>query len=300
MSLTNLAVEAVVNRRPTFLFKFILSIVREKRLLEVLYGISCLALYKPSPVIETSNFNLDQISHLVRSLLEKKLRERDNLRLLVRSLTKEKSLSFLFNGYAFSSSGFIVGEYADKSSRLFIMEGDNFEINHFYLNIKGVRHIHSILCDDDLLFISTGDTKKFLDKWRFCDGEIRFIGRVMSLFAGVTGCCTVQNKHYFGTDFSERPNYIYCLENKKKFFLPEPAYIHFFSWMIPVNDRFIFCMNQSMPHSRPNRSISIFDTFNCSYVYSQAYDLHELAHSPWFGSWALEFFVDQSKQDEKH
>jgi hypothetical protein len=281
VTLTDLAVHAKRNRGFLSLFKFLLLIVKEKRLLELLYGISCFSLYKPSPVIETSDFNLDQISHLVRSLIESKRREQDALILLVRSLTGEKSLSFLFNAYAFFKSGFIVGEYAENSSRLFIMKGDHFEANHFYQDIKGVRHIHSILCDNDLFFISTGDSKKVLDKWGFCNGEIRFIGRVMSTFAGFTGCCTVQNKHYFGTDFSERPNYIYCLENEKKFFLPEPAYTQFFAGMIPVNDRFIFCMNIGMPHSHPNRSISIFDTFNYSYVYCQAYEYYELAHSPW-------------------
>jgi hypothetical protein len=256
-------------------------IIKEERLLELLYGISCFALYKPSPVIETSDFSLDQVSHLVRSLIEKKRREQYALMLLLRRLTGEEGLNFLSNAYAFCSSAFIVGEYAENSSRLFIIKEDNFEINHFYQDIKGVRHIHSILCHNDLLFISTGDTKKYLDKWEFCNDEIRFIGRVMSNFAGFVGCCMVQNKHYFGSDFSERPNYIYCLENKKKFFLPEPAYTHFFSEMIPVNDRFILCGNQSMPHTHPNRSISIFDTFNNSYVYCQAYEHDELAHSLW-------------------
>ena len=67
MTLTQYAVHAISNKDIRSLFVFFLLIIKEERLLELLYGISCFALYKPSPVIETSDFSLDQVSHLVRS-----------------------------------------------------------------------------------------------------------------------------------------------------------------------------------------------------------------------------------------
>ena len=90
MTLTQYAVHAISNKDVRSLFKFFLLIVKQERLLELLYGISCFALYKPSPVIETSDFNLDQISHLVGSLIKKKRREQYALKLLLRRLTEEE------------------------------------------------------------------------------------------------------------------------------------------------------------------------------------------------------------------
>lgn len=145
-----------------------------------------------------------------------------------------------------------------------------------FITDPGVRHIHSIMCNDKTLFISTGDSKKYLDKWELSDGKLVFVERILDKYwGGFTGCCKIQN-NFFATDFSQRPNYIYCLETSEKFFFPEPAYKHFCTFMLPVNNRYIVCLNQAMPGFLPQRTISIFDTQIFLFVYCQGYSHHEL------------------------
>lgn len=186
-------------------------------------------------------------------------------------------MNFLFHGYFITQSGFVFGEYADKGSRLFIKEDNTLTIEYFYQNDLMVRHIHSMLYSNNIcVFISTGDTKKYLDKWKLSNGKLEFISRILDGFqGGFTACCKIGEKHYFGTDFSQRANYIYCLDDNRKFFLPKPAYTHIFVTMMALDNRYIACINLSKSMSPPYSSISIFDTFDCSYVYCQAYNYQE-------------------------
>jgi hypothetical protein len=269
----------------SFLLEGALTVIKQKRVLELLYGMYCFLLHWPSRVVEKAGFNIHQLIPLFKDISIKQKQEIETIKKQVNHLIGEE-IGFLANSYVMLPSGFVFGEYANQGARLFIKEYDKLAIEHFYQHDLMVRHIHSVLSSDNIyFFISTGDQKKYLDKWKISNGKLEFVSRILNSFqGGFTACCKVGEKHYFGTDFGERPNYIYCLDDNRKFFLPKPSYTHFFSIMVALDNRYIFCINQSMPHRYLNRSISIFDTFDCSYVYCQAYSLQEFLDLPFLGN----------------
>lgn len=254
------------------LAKAFTRIIRSGRVMESAYGIYCTSLHQPSTVIQQPDLDPNGILVEAMKYFQARKRELNSTRMILRDLTGEKNLNFLFHGYVINPNGFVIGEYAhaDNSARLFIKHNDSFDILNFYQEDDGVRHIHSIFRNDNSLFISTGDTKKYLDQWELDGGRMIFIKRILHNFSGgFTGCCKVQGKIFFGTDYCQRPNYIYCLETSEKYFFPRPAYNQYNLYMLPVENRYIACLNQSMPPFSPDRSICIFDAQKLAFVYCQ-------------------------------
>jgi len=172
------------------------------------------------------------------------------------------------HGYIINETGFILGEYAKQSARIFVKSGDEFTVCQFYQTSPGVRHIHSILQCGEHLFVSTGDSKKVLDRWKLNNGHMRFEKRILSTFGGFTTCCSINAKTFFGTGFSERPNYLFCLETREKWFFPKPAYTQHCFLMLPLNERYLVCFNSSIVQSTP-RTMTVFDTQALSFVSCQ-------------------------------
>ena len=259
-----------------YLIKGFSLIVQQGRFLEAVYGIKCFLFHKPSPIVENSDFNVDEAIVLSSEYFQDKREEQEVIRTLIRNLTGERELKFLFHGYVVNQTGFVIGEYADKSARLFIKDMDDFSVIDFYQNDPGVRHIHSIICNNKTLFISTGDSKKYLDQWKLSDGKLVFERRMLdNCFGGFIAHCKIQDI-FFGSDYSHRLNYIYCLETSEKNFFPNPAYKQWCAFMLPVNNRYIVCINQNMPGFLPERTISIFDTHTSSFIFCKGYSVDKL------------------------
>jgi len=246
--------------------------------MESVYGIYCFLFHSPSYLVENSDFNLDETMILAREYYQEKRKVQNAIKILSRDLTKERELNFLFHGYIVTQEGFLIGEYAQNSARIFVKNIDKINVIDFYQKDPGVRHIHSILCSDTTLFISTGDSKKYLDQWELIDDEIVFTKRILNnFFGGFTGCSKVQNMHFFASDFSRRPNYIYCLETREKYFFPKPAYNQVCSIMLPVKNRYIFCIFFDFHQV----SVAIFDTQYFLFVYCQTHSANDEYFSKW-------------------
>jgi hypothetical protein len=252
------------------LFAAIALIIRQRRFQEFAYGILCFLFSKPSRPVEIVDFQANEGIALAREQFIEKKKENEKIILETLHLgcDDETDLGDTIHGYAMTADGFIFGEYAAHSSRIFLKEHEEFSVCHFYQNDPGVRHIHSILRSGETIFISTGDSNKYLDRWRLRNGHLEFEKRIFHTLGGFTTCCNVNEKHFFGTDFSERPNYIFCLESQEKWFFPRPAYTQHCSLMLLLHDRYLFCLNTGLSH---RQTISIFDTRTSVFIHCQEY-----------------------------
>ena len=255
------------------LFAAIALIIRQRRFQEFAYGILCFLFSKPSRPVETVDFQANESIALAREQFIEKKEEKDKIILETLNLLcgVDTELGVTIHGYAMTADGFIFGEYDDHSSRIFLKEHEEFSVCQFYQNDPGVRHIHSILRSGETIFISTGDSNKYLDRWRLRNGHLEFDKRILQTLGGFTACCKVNEEHFFGTDFSERPNYIFCLESQEKWFFPRPAYTQHCSLMLLLHDRLLFCLNTSLFNVSHRQTISIFDTRSSVFIHCQDY-----------------------------
>jgi hypothetical protein len=83
--------------------------------------------------------------------------------------------------------------------------------------------------------------------------------------AGFTAAVEVGGQCYFGSDFSNRPNFIEALGGAKYFF-PEKAYKLHVATFHAVFDRYIVSVNQELTISGGRRTLSVFDTLTRRFV----------------------------------
>ena len=125
-----------------------------------------------------------------------------------------------------------------------------------------------MLKDGDTLWVSTGDAKKYLDRWTLRKGRMAFEARVLGVMGGFTACAKVRDRTFFGSDFSERPNYIFCLETGQKWFFPRPAYTRYCTLMLPFESTYLFCVNKAL--LKRARALTIFDTRKLAFTCCEA------------------------------
>ncbi len=279
-------------RNIKFLILAIVLVIKQGRVLETIYGIYCNIFYKPSSV------KLDD--EIVKKILIN-LKTKQNLpinskyskccNLLAKNLNRDElievygdnfdvhSLPHDFSGarkesIVYDERILIIGEYAAKeqSARIVFFNQETCHVYNFYNHLSGVIHIHSIhrYCDSQV-FISTGDTKKYLDSWIINGKGMKFNKRVKKYFAGYTAATKINDQIYFGTDFSSRPNYIETLDNHKYFF-PLKAYTLHVLLLFSVYDRYIIAINGSMKGLGTKKVLSIFDTFIKEFIFCEFCD----------------------------
>ena len=251
-------------------------ILQKRRLLEASYGVLCFLVKKPSSVYGDMKLDIVKALETVKILFAEMHAQKGKILLEASSKlnSTESLLNFTIHGFIITKNGFVIGEYAENSSRIFVNNNGRYITHQFYGSDSGVRHIHSILQYDGYAFISTGDSNKYLDKYRIVNGDLSFDSRVLRHLGGFSACCVVDGMCFFGSDFSERPNYIFFLEKRRKFFFPCPAYTQFCALMLSFHNRYIFCLNRSI--LIPNRkTISIFDTKRSTFVYCKEYSGNE-------------------------
>ena len=107
--------------------------------------------------------------------------------------------------------------------------------------------------------VSTGDTRKFLDLWSAAGGSVRFVRRLRHRLAGFTAGAPVGDEHYFGTDFSGRPNYIETMAGSKYFF-PRKADRLFVAAFKVFFDRYLVSISTELEVVGGRKVLSIFDT----------------------------------------
>lgn len=248
-------------------------ILRQGRLLELMYGAYCWIMLPPNQVQNRGDFDVFALINQA----EKEFTERDSLnrRLLKlvgsRALGEDSVQGCTFHGLTQYNEHFVLGEYAHNSARVYIISPHGVQILEPYKSDLGVCHIHLVHHHADRIYIATGDSRKYLDSFEWDGHTIQLRDRILRHFGGFTAGCSIGSRSYFGTDFSGRPNYIYCMETGKVFGFPFPAYLEYCVAMLAIEQRFIVCLTTSAPFAEPRRSISIFDSASNKFIYSGLY-----------------------------
>jgi hypothetical protein len=181
-------------------------------------------------------------------------------------------------GMVVTDTWIILGEYADNSARLAHAGKKHFQIYDEYNLVSSARHIHSVHLSpcSTCVFVSTGDSKKYLDKWDVSNNEMRFSAGLVKRLAGYTAAVNVAGNTYFGTDFSSRPNYLETICGEK-FPFPKPAYKKFVCGLTALDDRYVIALNTAHAPVGDAGAISIFDAKRQTFIHCDFVDF--LPHS---------------------
>ncbi len=150
------------------------------------------------------------------------------------------------------------------------MTSGGCSINDYYNQVKGVRHIHAISPKRQDIYVTTGDSRKLLDLWAIEGSKLKFLKRVRKRWSGYTAMVELNGDYYFGTDFSNRPNYIETLTGKKYFF-PEKAYKMQTYAFFPFLQRYIVSINKEI-FLGDRKTLCVFDTLREDFIFCDYLD----------------------------
>lgn len=262
---------------PFSLLMAVYLIFKEGRFIELLYGFYGFLIYRPSKLYADEG-NINYFETHIQSKLNETYNPFEGL--IFPDYLKHKygelyKIDLLPEGVRFrlpsilaGNHWLVLGEYGDASGKLFFYKNQSFQTIESYNMIKGFRHIHCIHPKNESeLFICTGDDKKFLDLWSIEGDCLKFKERLMKRFAGFTAAVKIGKEHYFGSDFSQRPNYIWRFSDRKKFFFPEPCYTMFVMYFEVLNDRYLISYHMHTSNFG-GKSVSVFDTQKDQFVFA--------------------------------
>lgn len=248
--------------RPVTAWRILELIVRHGRTAEVLYSIWCFLRFRPS-ISSDSEINgagQELARHLMRRVFSCEVSGAEAKRELSLAHVMPDEIKVRGPSVLVTDDWSVVGEYGD-GKRLFFRRGCGpVRVVDFYVLDRRVRHIHLIhRLDEDHFAVCTGDAGKYLDIWRVDGHEIRFVRRAVKSMAGYTAAARVNGDHYFGSDFSGRPNYIVRLSDGKKFPFPTGSYRHFAVNFVGFQDRYILCAATDLVAFGGAASFFLFD-----------------------------------------
>ena len=256
------------------LLKALLLVLKQQRTLELIYGGYCHLAHRPSPVYPAEDGatlisilnHCGSIPHgnVSRAGLIERFGTAFRVDLLPHDFESARIESIWED-----ETCLIIGEYGARP-RLAHVTPEACTVSDYYMHVRGVKHIHSILKygDSGEFLVSTGDTRKFLDLWSVSDRGLVLVRRLSTRLAGFTAAVAVNGKYYFGTDFSNRPNFISTLEGKK-FFFPLKAYKLYANAFRAFGDRFIVSINSELDVAGGRKTLSVFDTAQQRFIYCE-------------------------------
>lgn len=202
------------SKRPNIIllpFFILFNTIKERRVTELIYGIYCFIVYKPSPV----------------NLIKKQILKKETLN--YQFIENEISMSFRKETLYKEGGIIIIGEYDLKASaRILYKDANTTKIYEPYINDDKVYHIHSICRKiNNLFYVTVGDTAKYLDVFKIDEHECVHKIRLKKRLAGYTAITQVNGCFYAGSDFSYRPNFIINLDTGIKYFLPKNSYTEY-------------------------------------------------------------------------
>lgn len=256
-----------------YLWRAIREVRRRRRLLEMGYGLYCFMSRRPS---ETNRAPSSVVEEVLRNTLHRLNRVSFDLRDHVFSHTNIRNAKVPPSFPVRRAScvdmcdRIVAGEYAEESgARILSVTNNAVFVSRHYEREAGIKHIHLVHpLSDKMFFVATGDTRKALDLWEVAGDSVFFRRRLMSHFAGFTAACTVRERTYFGTDFAQRPNYIFCLDSKRTYFLPRPLFTMWVSDMMAYKDRYIVGICCTL-HSYGGSGVFIFDARDEKFVLAE-------------------------------
>jgi hypothetical protein len=244
-------------RRMSHALRLLRLIIAKRRCIEVMHGACSLALHKPAPVVACLDGLVDKVLSRARDVFRiSRAGQIDAVRVAAQTLGIADDFNFRYHGFCFTGTGFIVGEYLESNPRLLVSDGTTVTLYHPYADDRGVRHIHAVLEHEGTVFITVGDSNKYLDRYRLSSGDLSFERRVMHHLGGFSSACVVLGDCWFGSDFTGRPNYLFHSGTQRKYYFPQPAFLQFSELLIPIDDRFLVCLNMDLTDKR---TLSIFD-----------------------------------------
>lgn len=264
--------DAVMRFRRTGSVKHFLEmlymIAVKRRCIEVLHGACSLVLRRPSTVSVSGSFSIEETLLKAGDIFrETHAAQIAAVRGAEQSLGIDDQLFFRHHCFCPVGKGFVVGEYAESNPRLIVSHGDSITLYHPYHGDRGVRHIHTVLEHEGTVFVTVGDSNKYLDSYRFRNGALRFERRVMRHLGGFSSACILGGDCWFGSDFTGRPNYLFNLRTGRKYYFPQPAYVQFSELMIPIDNRFLVCLNLDLTNKR---TLSVFDVRTSAFEFCEA------------------------------
>jgi hypothetical protein len=273
LSITELVHRFRATRSLRVLVRLAVSIVREGRALELLYGGYCSVFHRPSPVYPPDDPEaLDEILERQAEFAHRAVLSRDQI---LRAYGDMPAVRELPAGFAsarresvwLEDGRLILGEYGEGARLACITKGGCVVSDH-YERMRGVRHIHSIqkYGGPGEFLVATGDGHKLLDLWATSGTEVYFVRRIHERLAGYTAAAEVNGEHYFGSDFSGRPNFITLLDGPRYFF-PAKAYRMHAAAFHVLFDRYIVSVNKELNVSGGRRALCVFDTRVRRFVY---------------------------------
>ena len=175
MSIAQCIAEFKKTKNPFFLIKAIFLIVRQGRIIEVVFGIYCNLVFKPSKILVGNEKEFEECVNIAKTAAaldkERPFFTRDQLIECFGEKFKVNDLPLEFTGCRTESivqinNLLIVGDYGttNASATVAIISKEKCNLNNFYNHLEGVLHIHSIhILNKSEILISTGDTKKLTD-----------------------------------------------------------------------------------------------------------------------------------------
>ena len=261
----------------THIGKAFLLIMRQKRLLELSYGVYCSIFFKSSAVFSIEHDK--DLQSVMRTALSFSTSDwffsREQLVDIFEGKFAVNRLPLDFQGtrsegIIFDQNFLIIGEYGiPNGKRLFYVTQQSCRAYDYYQSNKHIAHIHALYksaFSRDII-ITTGDSEKKLDLWQLESDVLVFKKTLKSILAGHTAITKVGNSYYMGTDFSSRPNYIERLDDGKMIFFPAPAYKMFSVAFQEHQNRYILAINKELEPLGDKWALSVFDTAIEKFIY---------------------------------
>jgi hypothetical protein len=246
---------------PRTLTAAVAIIIRQGRVIEVLYSLVVQLLHRPGQLVPV--YEAGHILPLATKRLAatEKAALADYLADFPRVARWLGGVTLRLHTVANVGHYTIAGEYGETDPRLFLLDDTGCKVSTHYRGIKGVRHIHCIHpLSQERFMVTTGDSLRVADLWRIDAGELRFERRILRFLGGFTAGATAGGRTYFGSDYSSRPNYLWRFEDKKRFYLPAESFRMLVDRMDVVDNRFILVICKTLEAAGGGWQAVIFDT----------------------------------------
>lgn len=154
----------------------------------------------------------------------------------------------------------VVGEYGEGCRRLCLITADDCHVATRYEDDPRVRHIHAVfVAGDGEVIVTTGDSARYLDRWRVDGARLVFVRRQARSFAGHTAIARVGGRLFLGSDWSSRPNHIET-DDGHRYAVPRPAsYMYAVAFHVP-DGRHLVTLHTSLSVFGRHCAVSVFDT----------------------------------------
>lgn len=154
----------------------------------------------------------------------------------------------------------VVGEYGEGCRRLCLITADDCHVTTLYEGDPRVRHLHAVfVAGDGEVIVTTGDSARYLDRWRIDGARLVFVRRQARSFAGHTAIARVGGRLFLGSDWSSRPNHIET-DDGHRYAVPRPA-SHMYAVAFHVPDgRHLVTLHTSLSVFGRRCAVSVFDT----------------------------------------